>query len=94
MDSKPQASIENIEQGLSGSDESTGVSSNDEVDEAMKAVAWLEGQPIEIDEVTNKRLLRKIDWHLMLLMCVINAMAMLDSMFCLTVSAFQELGLY
>lgn len=35
--------------------------SND-ADEAMKAFA--SGEAIEIDEATNKRLLRIIDWHL------------------------------
>ena len=36
-----------------------------DADEAMKAFQGAEGQVIEIDAATNKRLLRKIDWNLM-----------------------------
>lgn len=39
-----------------------------DADEAMKA--FTEGEIVEIDEATNKRLLRIIDWHLMPIMCV------------------------
>lgn len=35
-----------------------------DADEAMKAFAGHEGQIIDIDEATNKRLLRRIDWNL------------------------------
>ncbi|EXJ88440.1 hypothetical protein A1O1_05370 [Capronia coronata CBS 617.96] len=49
--------------------------SND-ADEAMKAFA--DGEVLEIDEATNKRLLRIIDWHLMPLMCVIYGLNYLD----------------
>lgn len=35
-----------------------------DADEAMKAFAGHEGEVIHIDEATNKRLLRKIDWNL------------------------------
>ena len=38
--------------------------SND-ADEAMKAFQESQGQVIEIDAATNKRLLRRIDWNLM-----------------------------
>lgn len=34
-------------------------------DEAMKALASYDGQPLILDDATNKRLLRTIDWHLM-----------------------------
>jgi ACS family allantoate permease-like MFS transporter len=34
-------------------------------DEAMKAFARYQGPPLILDEATNKRLLRTIDWHLM-----------------------------
>lgn len=34
-------------------------------DEALKAFASHQGEVIELDEATNKRLLRKIDWNLM-----------------------------
>lgn len=50
-----------------------------DADEAMKAFAGLEGQVITIDESTNKRLLRIIDWHMMPLMCVVYGMNYLDS---------------
>ena len=35
-----------------------------DADEAMKAFEGHEGQIIEIDEATNKRILRRIDWNL------------------------------
>jgi ACS family allantoate permease-like MFS transporter len=34
-------------------------------DEAMAAYARYHGPPLVLDEATNKRLLRTIDWHLM-----------------------------
>lgn len=34
-------------------------------DEAMAAYAKYHGPPLVLDEATNKRLLRTIDWHLM-----------------------------
>lgn len=36
-----------------------------DADEAMKAFQEAQGEVIEIDEATNKRLLRRIDWNLM-----------------------------
>lgn len=36
-----------------------------DADEAMKAFMSYQGEVIHIDEETNKRLLRKIDWNLM-----------------------------
>jgi MFS transporter, ACS family, allantoate permease len=35
-----------------------------DADEAMKAFASHQGEVIHIDEATNKRLLRRIDWNL------------------------------
>jgi ACS family allantoate permease-like MFS transporter len=35
-----------------------------DADEAMKAFAGLDGQVLELDEATNKRILRRIDWNL------------------------------
>jgi ACS family allantoate permease-like MFS transporter len=49
-----------------------------DADEAMKAFMSHQGQVIEIDEATNKRLLRKIDWNLMPIMCVVYGMNYLD----------------
>lgn len=36
-----------------------------DADEAMKAFQGAQGQVVELDEATNKRLLRQIDWNLM-----------------------------
>lgn len=51
-----------------------------DADEALKAFSGIEGEVIEIDEATNKRLLRIIDRHMMPLMCVVYGMNYLDSM--------------
>ena len=51
-----------------------------DADEAMKAMRELQGETITIDEATNKRLLRIIDWHLMPIMCFVYGMNYLDSM--------------
>jgi MFS transporter, ACS family, allantoate permease len=47
-----------------------------DADEAMKA--FESGEIIEIDEATNKRLLRTIDLHLLPLMCVVYGLNYLD----------------
>ena len=47
-----------------------------DADEAMKAFA--NGEKIEIDEATNKRLVRRIDLHLMPLLCLIYGLNYLD----------------
>lgn len=49
--------------------------SND-ADDAMKAFAG--GEAIHIDDATNKRLLRKIDWNLMPILCAIYGLQYLD----------------
>ena len=36
-----------------------------DADEAMKAFEGYEGESLVLDEATSKKLLRKIDWHLM-----------------------------
>ena len=36
-----------------------------DADEAMKAFLGHEGQVFEIDEATNKRILRRIDWNIL-----------------------------
>lgn len=51
-----------------------------DADEAMKAFSGIDGEAITIDEATNKRLLKIIDWHLMPLMCIVYGMNYLDSM--------------
>lgn len=49
-----------------------------DADEALKAFASHQGQVIEIDAATNKRLLRRIDWNLMPIMCVVYGLNYLD----------------
>lgn len=50
-----------------------------DADEALKAFGELQGESIELDEATNRRLLRTIDWHMMPIMCFIYGMNYLDS---------------
>src|SRR5689334_23246367 len=40
--------------------------------------AFADGEVLILDEETNKRLLRTIDWHLMPLMCVVYGLNYLD----------------
>ncbi|KAK4893750.1 Allantoate permease [Elasticomyces elasticus] len=49
-----------------------------DADEAMKAFEGHAGQVIHIDEATNKRLLRLIDWNLIPIMCVTYGLNYLD----------------
>ncbi|PSK56930.1 hypothetical protein B9Z65_6554 [Elsinoe australis] len=63
---------------------------SDDEDEAMKAMRAFGGEPIEIDEATNERLLKKIDWHLMPIMCVVYGMNYLDKT---TISYASIMGL-
>ncbi|KAF2102184.1 membrane transporter [Rhizodiscina lignyota] len=49
-----------------------------DADAALKAFAEHQGQVIEIDEATNRRLLRTIDWHLMPVMCLVYGLNYLD----------------
>ncbi|EPS29216.1 putative transporter [Penicillium oxalicum] len=49
-----------------------------DADEAMKAFEDLHGETIELDESTNRRLLRTIDWHMMPVMCCVYGMNYLD----------------
>lgn len=51
-----------------------------DADEALKALDGLQGETIELDEATNRRLLSIIDWHMMPIMCFIYGMNYLDSM--------------
>lgn len=54
-----------------------------DADEAMQVIDQLRGESlaVTIDEPTNKRLLRTIDWQMMPLMCLVYGMNYLDSMF-------------
>ncbi|KAI9725141.1 MAG: hypothetical protein M1828_003483 [Chrysothrix sp. TS-e1954] len=49
-----------------------------DADEAMKAMAENEGLSLEIDEATNKRLLRKIDMTIMPILCIVYGLNYLD----------------
>ncbi|KAJ5984599.1 MFS allantoate transporter [Penicillium waksmanii] len=49
-----------------------------DADEAMKVFEHMQGEAIELDEATNRRLLRKIDWHIMPVMCCVYGMNFLD----------------
>lgn len=51
-----------------------------DADEAMKALEELHGESLDLDESTNRRLLKIIDWHMMPIMCCIYGMNFLDSM--------------
>ena len=47
-----------------------------DADEAMKAFG--EGEVLQMDEATSKRLLRKIDMNIMPLMCIVYSLNFLD----------------
>ncbi|KAJ5692669.1 hypothetical protein N7462_002092 [Penicillium macrosclerotiorum] len=49
-----------------------------EDDEAMIALANYDGRPLILDEATNRRLLRSIDWHLMPILCCVFGLNYLD----------------
>lgn len=49
-----------------------------DADVALQAFQSYEGQVIEVDEATNRRLLRIIDWNLIPLMCVVYGLNYLD----------------
>ena len=61
-----------------------------DADEAMKAFEDLQGEAIELDEATNRRLVRTIDCHIMPIMCLVYAMNFLDSMRCRQETWFLE----
>ncbi|KAL4780076.1 major facilitator superfamily domain-containing protein [Aspergillus varians] len=68
-----------------------------DADDAMKALDGLNGETIELDAETNRRLLRTIDWHIMPIMCVVYGMNYLDktSLSYASVMGLQEdLGLH
>ncbi|KAJ5207275.1 Major facilitator superfamily domain general substrate transporter [Penicillium cf. griseofulvum] len=49
-----------------------------DADEAMKVFEGISGETIELDEATNRRLLKIIDWHMMPIMCLVYGMNYLD----------------
>lgn len=60
-----------------------------DADEAMKAFEDMQGEAIELDEETNRRLLRTIDWHIMPVMCCVYGMNFLDSEYSYSTLAMQ-----
>ena len=54
-----------LEEERTGSVPTKVIKNNKDADDAMKAFAGFEGQVLVLDEATNKRLLRKIDWNIM-----------------------------
>lgn len=51
-----------------------------DADEALAVFQDLHGEVITLDESTNKRILRTIDWHIMPVMCLVYGMNFLDSL--------------
>jgi len=49
-----------------------------DADEAMKAFMAAEGEVLELTEEASKRILRKIDWNLMPIMCIVYMLNFLD----------------
>ena len=49
-----------------------------DADVALTALQNREGPPLVLDEATNRRLLRKIDWHLLPIMCFVYGLNFLD----------------
>ncbi|RAH51868.1 MFS allantoate transporter [Aspergillus piperis CBS 112811] len=49
-----------------------------DADEALAVFEDLHGEVITLDEETNKRILRIIDWHIMPIMCLVYGMNFLD----------------
>jgi hypothetical protein len=60
-----------------------------DADEAMKVFEGISGEIIELDEATNRRLLKIIDWHMMPIMCLVYGMNYLDSM-CISLLVFLK----
>lgn len=61
-----------------------------DADAAMKAFEGLDGQVIELTEEKSKAILRRIDWHLMPIMCLIYGLNYLDKT---TLSYASSMGL-
>lgn len=77
----PAAADVEVEEGAVAKVDPTLKEHAQDADEAMKAFQDLHGEAIELDESTNKRLLRIIDWHMMPIMCFVYGMNFLDSGF-------------
>ncbi|WPB06862.1 uncharacterized protein RHO25_011522 [Cercospora beticola] len=79
-DSDPEKKIAAFDDGAirSGSVPENILKHSHDADEAMKAFEGQTGEVIDIDEATNKRLRRIIDWNLMPIMCTIYGLQYLD----------------
>lgn len=62
----------------SGSVPDTILKHSHDADAALKAFSSYQGQVLEISEETNRKLLRKIDWHLMPILCIVYGLNYLD----------------
>ena len=82
MDDEKITSSPDVEETISGERNGSApahvVKHANDADEAMKAFADGDGEPLILDEATNKRLLRIIDWHLMPIMCAIYGLQYFD----------------
>ena len=78
--SDPEKKIATFDDGAirSGSVPENILKHSHDADEAMKVFEGQTGEVIEIDEATNKRLRRIIDWNLMPIMCTIYGLQYLD----------------
>jgi len=74
----------------SGSVDANILKHSHDADEALKAFASHPGQILELTEADNKRLLRRIDWNLMPVMCVVYGLNYLDKT---TISYASIMGL-
>lgn len=86
--SPPPATMTSSGEHKTSADVEKVIAHSHDADEALKAFAT--GEIIEIDEATNKRLLRIIDWHLMPIMCVVYGINYLDKT---TISYASIMGL-
>ncbi|CAK1366786.1 unnamed protein product [Cercospora beticola] len=79
-DSDPEKKIATFNDGTirSGSVPENILKHSHDADEAMKVFEGQAGELIDIDEATNKRLRKIIDWNLMPIMCTIYGLQYLD----------------
>lgn len=86
--SPPPATLTSTGDRKTSADVEKVIAHSNDADEALQAFA--NGEIIEIDEATNKRLLRIIDWHLMPIMCCVYGINYLDKT---TISYASIMGL-
>lgn len=80
LPSGPEADVEKVHSVNEKHPTDAVLRHGNDADEAIKAFAGREGEIIELSAETNKSLLKKIDWHLMPIMCLVYGMNFLDSM--------------